>query len=66
MKAKPQPVRLRMGGFLRQTTPHRRPTRKGVEIVRHMLPLATQPGVEDELGAIVELWIAACSTGRGE
>ena len=70
-KAAPtKPPQLRLGGFLTDAVPFRRSTRKGSEIARHMVPLGRVPGVEEELGAMVETWIAACDRevgdGRGD
>ena len=49
----------RMGGFLRVSAPSRRASRKGIEVVRHMLPF-WKPDGEAELGAMLAEWWALC------
>lgn len=65
-KAPAKPPQLRLGGFLTDSVPIRRSTRKGSEIARHMVPLGRVPGVEEELEAMVETWVAACDREFGD
>ena len=58
-RAAARPPRLPLGPFLGDRLPSRRRTSKGVEVVRHMVPLWRLEGVEDELQGLVRTWIGA-------